>query len=138
MFTLPIFNLTANIWRPPAVPPTDPSYQYDAQLYFPSRGIFDVTPNDLTLWVPPIYLRVPMGSDVQVGDAVEVSAGDGWFYLVRFVERTHRGFQNEYLSCVLEQTDTPLGGGGLAAGHLNLEDGSHLLLEDGGRILQGG
>jgi hypothetical protein len=108
MFTLPSFNTSAAIWRTPNAPPALPSFTYPAQLYFTSRGQFGLTPTDNTVYAPPVYLRVPKGSDVEVGDVVECPPFSGWFYVVRFIERTHLNFPNEYLSAVLEQQSTGL------------------------------
>lgn len=103
-YVLPTFNIFANVWRG-TDPLTDPpDFVFAAQLYFNSRGLFDITPTVLAEWVPPLYLRVPLGSDLQVGDIVEAAVGDGWYYAVRWVDRVHRGFPNEYFVGVLEQT----------------------------------
>ena len=130
-FTLPTFNLVANIWRA-ATPLTDPpDVVTDAQLYLSSRVYVAtslVTPGDA---VPTVTLRVPMGADLRVGDIVEVEAGDAWFYTCVWIERMHRGFPNEYFVGLLEQgIASPAGGDAIL-----METGDFVLMEDGSRIL---
>lgn len=133
MFFLPQFNLTGNLWRPPNAPPAAPDQVLDCQLYVASKGILDITPGDHDLWVPPVYVRFPMGSDVQENDILEVANGDGWFYEVRWTERVHRGFGNEYFMALVEQTVVgPVGAAAVlmeSAGYVLLESGDNILLE---------
>lgn len=128
----PVFNLTVNMWRSPAAPPDPPSLVCDGQLYVNSRVPVDVKPTVLTEYQPAIWLRVPTGTDIIPLDEVEVAAGDGWFYTVRFTERFHRGFVNEYLGCLLEQfAIVPP-----STSCVELEDGSgHVEMESGGCVL---
>lgn len=132
-FTAPVFNLAVNLWRPPNVPPAVPDSIFAGQLYFPPRGLLDITPGDFTMWHPPIYLRAPIGTDIQQSDRVEIAAGDGWFYTVRWVDRAHRGFPNEYVVCVLEQQTT--GPFPPPGGFVQLESGDMVLLESGDLIV---
>lgn len=136
IFTLPIWNLTAWVWRTPATPPASPTFEYDAQLYFFSRGIPDVKPLDLDLYQPPVYLRVPIDSDLQRGDIVECEPSSGWFYKVRFVERTHLGFDNQYLTAVLEQTSNGSIPPPAPGSYIDQENGDEILQEDSGGLLQ--
>lgn len=132
-FTVPVFNLAVNLWRPPNAPPAVPTSVFAGQLYFPTRGMLDITPGDNALWNPPIYLRCPIGTDVRVNDVVEIAAGDGWIYKVRWVDRMHRGFPNEYVGAVLEHVTAgpPPPGGGFVL----LEGGDFVLEEGGGKIV---
>lgn len=133
-FVLPVFNLSANIWRA-ATPTTDPPDVVSvAQLYFNTRGLFDITPTVDTEWEPPIYLRVPAGTDIRHNDQVEVADGDGWFYRVRWFDRVHRGFPNEYLVAVLEQVIVPTPPPPVS-GDVLTEGGDFVLLESGDFIL---
>lgn len=128
-FTVPNFNLSCNQWRPPNVPPDPPTDFLACQLYLNSRVAVNILPGDFTRYVPVLYLRVPFGTDLQVNDVIEVEAGSAWFYTVRWVERVHLGFPNEYFVGVLEQR-TPV-----VLGELLLEDGTPIFLEDGTPIL---
>lgn len=83
---------------------------------------------DLVHYTPPIYLRVAIGTDLRVSDIVDVPAGAGKLYTVRWVERVHLGFSNEYFVGIVEQVPPP-------PASLLLEDGTDLLLEDGTSIL---
>lgn len=131
-YTLPVFNLECNLWRPPTPTTDPPDAVHDCQLYIPSRGMLDITPGDDDLWVPPVYVRFPKGTDVQQDDVLEVDDGDGWFYRVRWTERMHRGFSNEYFVALVEQVvvGPPTPGDALL-----LETGDFALLETGDRIL---
>jgi hypothetical protein len=104
------------------------------QLYFTPKGQFDIDPENLNAYMPPVYIRFPKGTTVAVHDVVEVDAGTGYYYRVRFVERVHKNFINEYLVAICQQGLTnpvpPPSGASLLA-----EDGSYLLLEDGSYIL---
>jgi len=101
-FQLPVFNLTANIWRSTSSLLDPPDVVTDAQLYVNSRLVIPLTPGDNAVFVPSVELRVPMGTDLQEEDQVEVAAGDAWFYRVRWTERVHRGFANEYFIGIME------------------------------------
>jgi hypothetical protein len=104
---LPEFNITCDIWRPPDAPPGPATFTNVAcQLYIYSRTSTDIKPTVLDTYQPTIMLRVPMGTDLQVDDVVEAASGDGWFYTVRFTDRMHRGFPNEYFMGILEQQTT--------------------------------
>jgi len=107
-FTLPIFNLAADVWTAGHTPAADPPdvLALPTQLYLTSRGLLDITPGSVNLWVPPVFLRVPIGIYTPVrGDIAEVVPGSADFYKVRWTQSTHRGFPNEYLSVLVEQCD---------------------------------
>lgn len=131
-YTLPVFNLTCNLWRPPSVTTDPPDDTFDCQLYIPSRGMLDITPGDDDLWQPPIYVRAPKGTDIRQDDILEVDDGDGWYYRVRWIERMHRGFSNEYFVALVEQSTTAPP---VSSDSLLLESGDHILLEDGSLLL---
>jgi hypothetical protein len=131
-FVLPSFNVFASVWRPPNAPPATEDFTYACQLYFTSKGQFDIEPRTFENYNPPIYLRVPKGTDLQVDDIVECEPASGWFYVVRFVERVHLGFANEYFLGILEQQSTTPPPG---VDHIILESGDDVLLESGDLIL---
>lgn len=131
-FTPPIYNLFCSVWRPPNAPPAVEDFTFACQLYFTSKGQFDLLPGSFTEYHPPVYLRVPPGTDIQVDDIVECEPASGWFYVVRFIERVHLGFSNQYFVGILEQQAT---GPPPATGFILLETGDVILLETGDSIL---
>jgi len=130
-YTPPVFNIMANVWRSSSSVLDPPDVVTSAQLYVNSRMVIPLTPGDDAVYVPLIQLRVPMGTDLQEGDQVEAAAGDAWFYRVRWTERVHRGFPNEYFVGVMEHP----GGVPPTADSILLETGDHVLLETGDLIL---
>jgi hypothetical protein len=104
---LPDFNLTCNMWRPPAIVTDPPTDIFNCQLYVAPKGFLDITPSQPTLWVPPIWLRLPPLTDLRPGDEVECPAGSGRTYVTRWVEDLHKGFPNEYRVGLLEQDVQP-------------------------------
>ena len=106
-YTIPNFNVVANIWRAGGGPPGPPDVTTDAQLYTFSRASVDVTEADPGTYQPAVYLRVPRGTDLRQTDIAEVVAGSGYTYTVRWVERVHLGFPNEYLEGLLQQDNVP-------------------------------
>jgi len=115
-FTLPTFNTTCDIWHS-GTPLTDPpDLSPDCQLYLNTRGLLDITPTVDTEWEPPVWLRVPIGTDLRRNDTVECPPGSGWVYHVRWTERVHLGFANEYFVGVIEQVSSGGGGGGGGGG----------------------
>jgi len=132
-FTLPTFNLVCNLWRAPDTPSDPPTSTPDCQLYYPSRSTLPLEVSDDEIYSPAAWIRFPWGTDVLVGDILEVAQGDGYFYEVRFTDRMHRGFPNQYLFAVAKQTDSspppPLGD------FILLETGDFVLLESGDKVL---
>lgn len=106
VFTLPDFNLAGNWWPSPTVPPALPAGTFPCQVYVVSRTFLDVTPGSPGLWVPPIILRFPLANLMLAGDLVEVPAGSGRFLDIRWTDRIHRGFPNEYRVAVCEHDPT--------------------------------
>lgn len=104
-FTVPTFNLTANIWRGGSFlsPLPAPDVITTANLqYGPKNGLvptWDVTEG---LWIQPYFLLIPkltdvrMASDGTPADGIEVPAGSGLYYLVWTVGDVGKGFANEY------------------------------------------
>lgn len=129
----PVFNTTCSVWHAPGGPPAAPDFTSPCQLYVASKGILDITPGDDTQWVPPIYLRVPIGTNLLHNDVIECPPGSGWIYRVRWTERVHLAFPNEYFVGILEQTSTPISPG--FGGFMLLESGDTFLVEVGGFIL---
>lgn len=137
IYTLPVFNLVFDLWRLPNAPPAPPDSSPDGQFYFTPKGQYDVTPGTPAAFAPPIYLRVPLGTDIQPGDVVEVPQLSGWLYDVRFTDRVHLGFPNEYFLAILEQQvvgpppPPPPSGGVLmeTTGFVLMETIGHVLME---------
>lgn len=125
-YNLPIFNLTASIWRMPNVPPAAPDFTLQAQLYLNSR------PQGQDGAVTTLYLRVPKGSDLQPTDKVDPDGNGNWYYKVDEVEPAHLGFANEYLVGILEQIPPPIPP---STNRILMEDGFFILMEDGSKIL---
>lgn len=102
-YTVPVFNISVKAWRLPNAPPAAATSTFNAQLYITPRPNFDVFPATNTTYQPPIFLRCDKAQDIKPGDVIEAAAGDGWYYRVRWVDRMHRGFPNEYKAALLEQ-----------------------------------
>lgn len=101
-YTLPNFNLVIDQFRPPAAFPGVPTSSYAGQFYVNSRvPEWAIYLTDY-LWRSLSILRVPAGTDVVIGDVVEIGSGSGRFYVVCGVEPTHLGFANEYLSAYVQ------------------------------------
>lgn len=110
-YTQPDFNVQFSVWQfghTPAVDPLD--FQCFGQLYLSSKGLLDITPNNPDDWVPPIYMRINppdlalfnlpcVGSIVGVFDTFAFE----WYYKLRWWERIHAGFPNEYIAFIAEQ-----------------------------------
>lgn len=130
-FQAPVFNVTVNVWRPPAIPGDPPTFTYLAQLYIYSRGSTDITPTDVLTYQPRVDLRLAKGTDIEVNDVVEADENSGWFYLVRWHDRMHLGFSNEYTVAVLEQQTT---GPPSATGLIIQENNDNIAMETGALV----
>lgn len=107
-FVLPTFNLSVNLWRPPATyaadPPTD---TFNAQLRAPDQTAATVNPTS-SLRAQPQLLCAP-GTDIRDTfcapggsfDTVEVPAGSGRYYSVVCVDDIAKGFTNEHRYALL-------------------------------------
>lgn len=108
-YTVPDFNLLADLWFGTATPGADaPDVEdQECQLYIPSRGLLDIEPGTQLFWVPPIYLRMPIANLINWTSltVVEVVPGSQRYYRARWKEIMHEGFPNEYLMCIVEQCD---------------------------------
>jgi hypothetical protein len=108
-FTLPVFNLTANVWNTGNVPSgSSPDFTGVAcQFYIYSRVSVDVQPCELELYTPLIQIRLPIAAATPWvnGQVFEVVGGSGRFYRARFKDRLHYGFPNEYLVAYVVQCD---------------------------------
>lgn len=108
-YTLPVFNLFADVWSAGHVPSADdPDFEnLTCQFYVYSRVSFDIQPCELELYQPPIQIRIPVaGLTPWVdGQIFEVPAESGRYYRARFKERLHQGFINEYLVAYVVQCD---------------------------------
>lgn len=104
-FNLPTFNLSANVWTGTNLPSGGP---FDVggvacQLYVNTRGLLDITPAAWDTWVPPVWIRVPI-ADFDVSYSIwEIPAGTTRYYRVRWRQRVHEGFPNEYGAYLAEQ-----------------------------------
>lgn len=130
-FSLPQFNLKANIWHgfvPLGVLPTDPPVagpditDLDCQLYQPSRYNWVANPSPINAVADAnaytmILLRVPAGTDLRdpynstYADVVECPVGTGRYYVITYVDDQHKGFPNEYRfagMCKAFQWPTPI------------------------------
>jgi hypothetical protein len=110
-YSVPVLNLTAKWWLVGHTPSADPE-DGDAlcQLYFVSRGLLDITPGDPDAWVPPVYIRITKADlDLMTQPIVGMIFGINgplsleWYWIVRWWERTHAGFSNEYITLLCEQ-----------------------------------
>lgn len=108
-YTLPEFNLLCNRWAFPAVPfDTAPdNTDIPVQVYVNNKFSLEITPGGPSYWVPPIQLRISMadGGIMGVGDILGVDPGKSDYYRVRWVQRIHAGFVNEYMQVIVEQCD---------------------------------
>jgi hypothetical protein len=109
-FTLPQFNVSYDGWNYPNTPSGGgPDFSgIPCQFYVPSRGIFDVTPDTQSEWVPPIYIRVPVTSYAAFKAVWIFGVDDGHgiqYYKARWKEVMHLGFPNQYWIAVVEQCD---------------------------------
>lgn len=107
-FFLPNFNLLLSFWDSPNTPVGGPPDHVDqpVQVYVSSRGLLDITPGNPSDWIPPIFLRVPLGSHRPTpGDIGGIQPALTDFYKVRWVQNIHMGFANEYINILVEQCD---------------------------------
>jgi hypothetical protein len=108
-FTTPDFNVTFDGWtagHTPAVDPPD-TVGNPCQLYVNSRIPVDQTPGNPDLWVPIIFLRIPLlGYRPVRGDILEVRPPSADYYKARWVQNCHVGFPNEYVIAVVEQCNS--------------------------------
>ena len=108
-FTPPIFNVQADLWFGTNTPNAGlPDFEnQECQFYITSRGQWPIDGANAELWSPPIYLRIPVASEFNWREfqICEVPPGTGRYYRVRWKDRVHLGFPNEYLLGVLHQCD---------------------------------
>jgi len=106
-YTVPNFNLLADVWNAGHTPADDPPDEENVpcQFYLYSRGTFDVDPCELELYTPPIWLRFQSvdAGIVSLGQVFEVEPETGRYYRARFKEIMHYGFPNQYLIVVVVQ-----------------------------------
>jgi len=104
--SLPNFNLTFDLWV--ATNPNDqpvPDFAgVPCQVYIHSRADIDQILNEFSNWLPPVYLRVPIGGPKpQKGDVVQVIHLALDYYRVLWTQNIHMGFPNEYVMCLVSQ-----------------------------------
>lgn len=105
-FFLPNFNLNVSFWILGHTPSADPPDEVDipCQIYLNTRGLLDITPGGPGDWVPPIYLRIPLGVFIpSLGNIAAVQPGLTDCYKIRWVQNAHIGFANEYQIALAEQ-----------------------------------
>jgi hypothetical protein len=108
-FTVPVFNLTANIWTfgthpapPRVVTVCNLAMRRQVAAVYQGQSF----PTDVAA---SMYLLMPPRTDVRGGysstgqDLVEVPAGTGRFYAVLWVDDVGRGFPNEYRLALIQQ-----------------------------------
>lgn len=105
---LPNFNLTFDLWvagsTPAANPPTFTGVP--CQVYLHSKADIDQIYPNSDNWMPPIYLRVPIGTvRPSPADIIQVNYLALDYYIVAFTQNIHMGFPNEYLMCMIKQCD---------------------------------
>lgn len=107
--SLPVFNCLGDVWAIGRVPSDGPPdfTSVQCQFYVPPRGLFDVQPGELELWIPPTYVRTPVAAIVAWKAAAvwEILPGSGRYFSVRWKEIVHMNFPNEYHTTVIEQCD---------------------------------
>jgi hypothetical protein len=81
-------------------------------LYTHPKPYNDITPGDPLAWAPAIYLRVPKEFVFDLGfPIIGVAIGlqdqftNWWYYRIRWWERVHADFPNEYAQWLVEQCD---------------------------------
>lgn len=113
-FSLPVFNLSAKLWRYPAVVADPPTVEFLCNLAVGRRFIPE---GSSTLFFASAIsgvqqLLCPKGQDITgifndsdhpYQDCVEVPADSGNFYLVTIVVDVGRGFDNEYRLATIAQ-----------------------------------
>jgi len=130
-FTLPQFNCVCNTYRQTGAGPITyvPHLVAQAcQLYlnprlFMSEGL---AAEDVGQMV-----RFPKGTDVIIGDWIELEPDEGWWYEVFAVERMHKNFPNEYFMAATFQ----LSAGGGVGGGLVTEAGDQIITEGSDNIV---
>jgi hypothetical protein len=107
-YSLPTFNLTANIWRNGNPTSNPPDVVSPCNLALGRRQVVSV---QQVLSQPnangEMYLLLPAGTDIRdlnstgANDTVEVGAGSGRFYVVAWVDDAGAGFPNEHRVALL-------------------------------------
>ena len=121
-FRLPGFNLNCNIWRSGNDVQANPPDIQSACSLVNGRSGHDVLPainnatvplmlsaatklgNFMSLLVPKLLdIRGTQGGGANLGDAVEVPAGSGRFYIAQWVDDVGKGYLNEHREAMLIQ-----------------------------------
>jgi hypothetical protein len=108
-FTVPTFNLSANVWHAPNTPPSAPDATVACNLAFGRRtssyqGLYSSTNEPIMslLLNPSEDIRGPQC--VAGADVVEVPAGSGRIYQIIGVDDIGKGFANEHRAALLVWT----------------------------------
>ena len=100
-FSLPVFNLQANLWYRPRNPRTDPPdiTGFDCQLNRDAKQVAIGSSAFLRMEESTALLMVmPLGPDITNNPIIECPAGTGAFFTLNRAIWMHRGFVNEYVS----------------------------------------
>jgi len=106
--SLPQFNLLMDIWTIGTTPAVDPPAftGVPVQVYVRSKADIDTYQVNIEEWIPPIYLRHPLGGPkLGRGDIVQVLHLPLDYYLVVWCQNLHMGFPNEYYQALSKQCD---------------------------------
>ncbi len=115
-FVLPNFNLTVNIWNPPAGPPGLPSVIVLGNLAYSRRAHIQApySPGPAPVPIVPMYLLLPALTDVRdpfngaaLQSILEIPAGSGRFYESMHVDDAGKGFANEHRICMVKKALGP-------------------------------
>jgi len=107
-YHVPVFNLSANIWRPGSPTSGAPDVVTDCNLALGDR--MGLSPADIATSTSDwgsMWLLVPKDTDIRDGkalagrDTVEVPAGTGRYYSVIWVDDRGLGFTNEHRFAVI-------------------------------------
>jgi hypothetical protein len=107
-FTLPDFNLLANVWTAGRVPSSGAPdvANVPLQVYVFSRMTYDNAESTPSPVIPTIILRLPTSTYLPVvGDVFDELSFSPDYYRVQWVQRMHIGFPNEYVAAVSVQCD---------------------------------
>jgi len=116
-FTLPTFNLTANVWTSDLIA-NPPTFSVACNLSPGRRGFFlapagaaNAAINAIAAYGLAMELLVPVGTDMRgpqnngVTQVCEVPAGSARYYYVCWVDDVGKGFANEYRLALIRQCD---------------------------------
>jgi len=114
-YKVPVFNITANVWNPPAAHPAAPSLVTPCQMRYPGRKPWALSQPLPPEWAVPWSVLFPKLTDIRDSNSlggnstVEVPAGSGRFYRVAQFDDVGKGFPNDHrLAYVVKLATAPL------------------------------